>query len=340
MATRSSSSTPTAFLDLALSEVFGNRTGSVAVVDSTWEDTWADVLGSLLPEGGRVLGSRHGKDSTRLVEMAERAGLEVVSCDAPLGEGAPLSMFSHLLWWDPSITAVLVVQEESSAGVRNDISQVRRVLDETGSQARLLVDTTPSGAVGFRQDEWAVDAVVCGTPSAADDVLTVLSTSRAISVGPATSGPPARVGDVGALDGTEVWLGASPGDRARLRETWLAEGVRRGLEGLGLTLGARGPQWASDSVTVCSLPPGTDRDQVTAVALVAMGSGAWDSDFSGLSADQVRLDHRGLRTEKDCLAAVAAMELALPRRALRVEHGAGMTATCSWFAQARSGAVA
>lgn len=340
MATRSLSSGQTAFLDQDLSVVFANQAGSVTVVPSTREDTWVRLLGSLLNQGDRVLCSRHGDDSARLAAVAERTGLDVVSCDAPIGEGAPLSVFSHLLWWDASIKAVLVTQEESSAGVRNDIGQIRQVLEETGSAALLLVDTTPLGAVGFRQGEWAVDAVICGAPQAEAEDVTVLSTSRAASTGLPTTETTARVSDVGALDGADVWLSSLPRDLARLQDTWLAEGVRQGLRGLGLTLCAEGPQWASDSITVCSLPEGMDRDQIAALAFEAFGGGAWDADSTGLAPDQVRLDHRRLRTEKACMAAVAAMEIALPRRAIRVEPGAGMAATFSWFAEASPMAMA
>jgi alanine-glyoxylate transaminase / serine-glyoxylate transaminase / serine-pyruvate transaminase len=340
VATRSSSSGQTAFLDLDLTVVSGNRAGSVSVMESARQDTRASLLGSLLHAGDRVLCSRHGEDSARLVEMAERAGLDVVSCDVPVGEGAPLSLFSHLLGWDASIKAVIVAQEESSLGVRNDIGQIRRVLDETGSTARLLVDTTPPGAVGFRQDEWAVDAVVCGASPAEAGTVTVLSTSRATSTELATTETATVVGHVGALDAAEVWLSALPRDLARLHDTWLAEGVRRGLEGLGLTLCAEGPQWPSDFITVCSLPEGIDRDQIAPMAFEALGGGAWDDDFTGLAPDQVRLDHRRLRTEKACIAAVAAMEIALPRRAVRAHPGDGIRATFSWFAEAAPLALA
>lgn len=335
MVTRSMATAPAAFFDLDLSVVFGNRAGSVTVAESAREDAWSGLLGSLLDAGDRVLCSRHGEDSARLVELAERAGLDVVSCDVPVGEGAPLSLFSQLLWWDASIKAVLVTQEESSAGVRNDIGQIRRVLDETGSAALLLVDTTPLGAVGFRQDDWSVDAVVCAA-SMEDASVTVLSTSAELT----TSQGAARVGDVDALNGADVWLSEVPSDLLRLKETWLAEGVRRGLEGLGLTLCAGGPQWASDSVTVCSLPKGVARNEIAAVAFEAFGGGTWDADCTGLAPDQVRLDHRRLRTERACLAAVAAMELALPRRTHRVEPGAGIAATSSWFAEASPMALA
>lgn len=333
MTTQSLAAGQAATLDLDLSVVFGNQAGSVRVMESTREDTWASLLGSLLNKGDRVLGSRHGEDSARLVGIAERIGLDVVSCDVPVGEGAPLSRFSHLLWWDSSIKAVLVTQEETSAGVRNDISQTRRVLDETGSAARLLVDTTPHGAVGFRQDEWAVDAVVCGASPLEAGSVTVLSTSRTTDTELMYAETATGISDVGSLAGADVWRTELPLDLTRLQDRWLAEGVRRGLEGLGLTLCAHGPQWASDSITVCSLPDGIDRDQIAASAFETFGGGAWDSDLRGLAPDQVRLDHRRLRTERACLSAVAAMEIALLRRATRVEPGAGMAATSAWFAE-------
>jgi alanine-glyoxylate transaminase/serine-glyoxylate transaminase/serine-pyruvate transaminase len=337
--TRSLSIGQSGFLGLDLGVVFGNQGGSVKVMESSREDAWTGLLGSLLNEGDRVLCSRHGKDSARLVEIAKRVGLDVVSCDAPVGEGAPLSVFSQLLWWDASIKAVLVTQEESSAGVRNDISQIRRVLDQTGSLARLLVDTTPMGAVGFDQDGWAVDAVVCGRPSVEAESVTVLSTRRATTSELASTETTSEPGGLEGLAGADVWLTELSRDRARPHHARLAEGVRRGIEGLGLRLCADGPQWFSDSITVCSLPEGIDREAIATVAFDALGGGAWDRDFSGLAPNQVRLDHRRLRTEKACVAAVAALEIALPRRAIRVEAGAGMAAAFSWFAESSPAAL-
>lgn len=331
MTTQSLSADQAVRLDPSLSVVFGNQTGSISVMESTREDTWASLLGSLFNKGDRVLGSRHGEDSARLVGLAERIGLDVISCDVPVGEGAPLSMFSHLLWWDSSIKAVLVTQEESSAGVRNDVSQIRRVLDETGSAARLLVDTTPHGAVGFRQDEWGVDAVVCEASLLEAGSVTVLSTSRTINAELMYAEPAKGTSDVGSHVGADVWRTELPRDLTRLHDRWLAEGVRRGLEGLGLALCAEGPQWASDSITVCSLPDGVDRDQIVASACETFGGGVWDSDLSGLAPDQVRLSHRRLRSETACMSAVAAMEIALLPRATRVEPGVGLAATSAWF---------
>ena len=97
------------------------------------EPARADALGqaSLRP-GDRVLLTGTGQGSARLADMAAAHGLDVVRCDAA---GA----LAHLLWWDPTIRAVLVPGEATATSDAGDPEEVRRVLELTGSDALLLV---------------------------------------------------------------------------------------------------------------------------------------------------------------------------------------------------------
>src|SRR5438309_1149451 len=60
--------------------------------------------------------------------------------------------------------AVLVVHNETSTGVRNDVAAVRAAIDAAGSDALLIVDTVSSlGSMDFRFDEWRVDVALTGS---------------------------------------------------------------------------------------------------------------------------------------------------------------------------------
>ena len=63
-----------------------------------------------------------------------------------------------------AIKAVLVVHNETSTGVVNDIAALRRAIDAAKHPALFLVDVISSlGSMDFRMDEWGVDVVVAGS---------------------------------------------------------------------------------------------------------------------------------------------------------------------------------
>jgi alanine-glyoxylate transaminase / serine-glyoxylate transaminase / serine-pyruvate transaminase len=325
--------TEAAFLDASdvqpvdLGRVFGNANGVTSSLRADPRQVWVEVLNSLFRPGDRVLVATSGKDSGRLAQLARRVGLDVVICDAPWGDRAPLAAVSHLLWWDPTIEAVLICQEESSSGVRNDVRGVRRALDETGSPARLLVDTTLRGAVGFRQDEWAVDAVVCSAGElGASAPISLLGTAPSIQI-PAPLAPLlVNPQESEVQSRVKQCLAVSQPSQHRL-----AEGVRRGLAAMGLQLCSSKPEWASDVVTACVLPDALDGAEVIRLAR-EVGGPCWTYGFDGPLPSQVaRVDHRHLTTEGACAVAVIAMEAALLDAGAWIRLGDGPMAIRSWF---------
>jgi alanine-glyoxylate transaminase/serine-glyoxylate transaminase/serine-pyruvate transaminase len=58
----------------------------------------------------------------------------------------------------------MVVHNETSSGVTNDIAAVRKAMDSTGHPALLMADTISSlASVDYRHDEWGVDIAVAGS---------------------------------------------------------------------------------------------------------------------------------------------------------------------------------
>ena len=63
-----------------------------------------------------------------------------------------------------AIKAVLVVHNETSTGVVNDVAALRRAIDAARHPALFLVDVISSlASMDFRMDEWGVDVVVAGS---------------------------------------------------------------------------------------------------------------------------------------------------------------------------------
>jgi hypothetical protein len=85
----------------------------------------------------------------------------VVTTDEVSEPGA----LTHLLWWAPSVRAVLVTADAVAA-----VEDVRRAIDLTGSDALLLVDAPAScGLATLEQDARWADLVVMTTPGRAAD---------------------------------------------------------------------------------------------------------------------------------------------------------------------------
>ena len=57
--------------------------------------------------------------------------------------GAAFGGLTHLLWWDPSVRAVLVTPV-TPASLSADVEAARQAIDLTGSDALLLVTSPPA----------------------------------------------------------------------------------------------------------------------------------------------------------------------------------------------------
>ena len=224
----------------------GTTTGSIELGSAGPEPAWAEaLLEAPLRPGDRVLMTRAGDDSARVADLAAAHGFDVVCCDVPAGESTSLWELMHLLWWDPSIRAVVVVRDETSTGATCDPADVREVLELTGSDALLLVDCRASlGVTELHQDVWGADLLVATTgPGLGVPGLTVLSRSARACAGlsdgagrPVVAADDPRLAVLQAALDRVALEGLGP---PTVRPVRLAEGVGRGLMALGLVLCAR-----------------------------------------------------------------------------------------------------
>ncbi len=99
-------------------------------------------------------------------DLAERLGYKAELIKTDWRRGAPAEELAKSLEADKehAIKAVCVVHNETSTGSVSNISAVRRVLDELGHPALLLVDTISSlGSIDYRHDAWGVDVTISGS---------------------------------------------------------------------------------------------------------------------------------------------------------------------------------
>ena len=141
-----------------LQSVFRTR-GPVVVYPSSGTGAWEAALVNTLSPGDRVLAFETGHFATLWRAMAERLGLEVEWVPGDWRHGVDPDVVAERL--DDTVSAVMVVHNETSTGVTSRVPEVREAIDRADSEALLLVDTISSlGSIDYRHDEWGVDVTV------------------------------------------------------------------------------------------------------------------------------------------------------------------------------------
>ena len=109
---------------------------------------WCDAAGG----SGVLLGLAHEAAWRKVMQRLSLAdGERILTTSA---EDPELGGLMHLLWWGPSVRAVLVEDD-------TEVDQVRRAIELTGSEALLLVDaTTPARLRSLEQDARSADLVL------------------------------------------------------------------------------------------------------------------------------------------------------------------------------------
>ena len=231
--------------------------------------------------------SRFGQFSQLWADMAQRLGLDVICIDGEWGEGVPLEDTRAPLAADPSIKGGLRHPQRDRHRGHLGHRRVRAVMDAAGSDALLYVDAVSSlASIPFEQEAWGVDLAVSGSqkglmlppgwpcsgsatkpwrrsPDRDDGAL--LLQLRGHGARPttwATSPTPRRIPCCTACAPSLDLLFAEGLPQVFDRHHRLAEGVRRGVDALGLQLCALGPQWYSDTVTAIRTPDGVDGTEV------------------------------------------------------------------------------
>ncbi|OED48163.1 pyridoxal-phosphate-dependent aminotransferase family protein [Leisingera sp. S232] len=134
-----------------------------AIYISNGHGAWEAALQNTLQPGDLVLVPSSGQFAIGWSEMAQGLGIETKVLD--FGTSAPWDMarVAEALAADTAhrIKAVLGVHVDTSSSIRNDIAGLRRLLDEAGHPALLMVDCIASlGCERFEMDTWGVDVMV------------------------------------------------------------------------------------------------------------------------------------------------------------------------------------
>ena len=333
-----------------LKKIFKTNTGRILLFPGSGTGGWEASLTNTLSPGDRVLVSRFGQFSTLWAKMCEQLHLDPVVLDVEWGEGVPLDLYAEQLTADKEhkIKAVLACQNETATGVTSDIAGVRRVLDEANHPALLMVDGVSSiGSIDFRMDEWGVDLAVCGAQKGfmLPTGLTIIGVSEKALAATKSAKLPRSYFDFDTMVAAnkEGYFPYTPAttllrglkascdllleeglESVFARHHRLAEGVRRAvIDGWGLEVCAKGPQWYSNTVTAIRVPPEIDARKIIKMAdsryNLALGAG-----LAGLAGKVFRIGHLGMLNEVMLAQALVGSEMAMRDCGLLVEPGSGV----------------
>ena len=140
--------------------------GHVAIYICNGHGAWEAALANVVAPGERVLVPATGRFGHGWGEIASGLGAEVDVLDFGKRSPVDLDRFEVALRADKSheIKAVLATHVDTSTSIRNDIAAMRRVMDDVGHPALLMVDCIASLACDrFQMDDWGVDVMVAAS---------------------------------------------------------------------------------------------------------------------------------------------------------------------------------
>ncbi|NQS99180.1 MAG: alanine--glyoxylate aminotransferase family protein [candidate division Zixibacteria bacterium] len=140
--------------------------GEVALLTCSGSGGMEAAAVNFVAEGSTVICVEGGKFGRRWSAICRRLGCEVVPVAVKMKESLEPDRLASLVKSRPNITAVFLTQAESSSGALFNIRKLAEVV-RGNSEAVVVVDTIGSlAAEPFFQDEWGLDAAVCGSQKA------------------------------------------------------------------------------------------------------------------------------------------------------------------------------
>ncbi|MCU0828500.1 MAG: aminotransferase class V-fold PLP-dependent enzyme [Tabrizicola sp.] len=328
--------------------------GEVILIPSTGTGGWEAAVTNTLSPGDTVLAARFGMFSHRWIDLCQRHGLNVQIIETPWGQGAPLAQIEAALRAAPSIKAVLATHNETATGVKSDIAGIRRAMDAAGHGAMLFVDGVSSiASMPFDFAGWGVDIAVAGSQKGfmlpAGLAILGVSPKAIAAMGTATlprtffdfrdmltsyarGGYPytPAVGLIAGLAHSIDLLEGEGLENVYARHHRLAEGVRRAVQGWGMTPYAASADLYSDTVTAVKVPAGCDGTALVQLAASKYGM-AFGVGLGEVAGKVFRIGHLGMLTEAMVLSGLCVAEMCMADLGWPVELGSGIAAAQEYY---------
>lgn len=336
-----------------LARVFGTTRGRPVIFPASGTGAWEASLVNTLAPGDRVLAFDHGHFANLFAGVARDHALNVDLVPADWRRPVPGEAVEKALH-ERSYRAVLMVHNETSTGVRNDIAAVRAAMDAAESDALLIVDTVSSlASMDYRMDEWRVDVTLTGSQKGLmlPPGLGLLCIGpRALAAGERGGSPRSffdwrpilRDNEAGFFPYTPATLllfglrealdilseEGLPNVFARHRR--LADAVRAAVRAWRLEIWCEDPDAYSHSLTAV-VTGSLDSAEIVRRAHDRFGL-ALGVGLSKVKGKLFRIGHLGSLNELEVLATVGGTEVVLAEAGLPVRLGSGAEAAEATFA--------
>ena len=137
--------------------------GNVAIYIANGHGIWEAALSNVVTANDHILVVATGRFAHGWAEMARKIGVNVDVVDFGKNRALDIEVLAKKLKSEPvtKYKAILMTHVDTSTSVKNDISNIRKKLDEIDCSALLAVDCIASLACDkFEMDEWGVDIMV------------------------------------------------------------------------------------------------------------------------------------------------------------------------------------
>ncbi len=302
---------------------FFQTEGQVFVLTASGTGGQEAAIVNLISPGDRVLAVVNGAFGERLAAIAAVFGARLTRLEFPWGRAADPQTIGEQLAGDGPFKLLLIVHNETSTGVTNDLAAIAGAVNSLGEARPLLVvDAISSlGAIELPMDALGCDAVITGSQKAwmAPPGLTMLGLSERAWAAVEEAQTPRFYWDLRPVR-RYLQQGQTPFTPAlsalyglgRSLELMAAEGLsnifarhkrigrhtREGVKALGLELFVEDESYASNTVTAVRLPPEVEGDTLInrlreeRGILVGGGQGSWRGQL-------LRIGHMGYVREAD-----------------------------------------
>jgi aspartate aminotransferase-like enzyme len=315
----------------------------------------AGIINFLNP-GDRVLVGNNGKFGDRWAKMSKAYGLAVEEIKAEWGKPLDSEAFREKLESDTQkqIKAVIITHSETSTGVLNDLETINKHVKNHGESLIIVDAVTSLGATNVPIDAWGLDVVGSGSqkgymiPPGLGFVsvspkawkayenakiprfyLDLKKYKKATDENSSPFTPPVNL--MYGLQASLKMMKTEGLESIFARHKRLTQATREAVKAMGLPLFAS-DEAASNAITAVA-PLGVEAEKIRSVMKkrydIALAGGQ-----DHLSGKIFRMGHLGFVSDRDILAAIAALEATLVELGYDgLTPGAGVAAAARVFAQ-------
>lgn len=142
--------------------VFQTKNNLTVAMSGTGSAGMETACVNMIERGDKVIICTHGVFGTRMVDVAERCGAEVVTVSAPMGRPVDAADAARAVRDNPDAKLVGVVHAETSTGVLQPLEEISKSAHDAGMF--MLVDAVTSlGGMEVPVDRLGLDMVYSGT---------------------------------------------------------------------------------------------------------------------------------------------------------------------------------